>query len=254
MFGIPSPPHPQWADLVAVGAAGACLVVGMVALLAGWKIARVLVCGLGVVAGLLLAAYFELDLTFRLVAAVVAGLLGLVLDRLVWALLMGAVCGGVAAGVLLDRAWGAMSSEGRPVFQAWDAGLGGWFGGVGGFAMDGLAALYGGQAVLLLVVVGPAVVLPVVLGLLRPRLARIVMTSLSAGAAVACGPIIAATQFVPGCWDRVLALWYVPAGLAAMLAVAGLAIQYRSAIRSDRSKQEREAEPPAEATGKAARG
>jgi len=246
MFGIPGPPPPQWYAPVAYGAAGGCLLVGLAILLWGRTYARALMCIAGIAGGLALAApvsrWLEVHPTVvRVIGMVTLGLVGLVLARLIWALLAGALFGFAAECILLGR----MSPDQRPTFEAWSGGsLAGWAGGLGEFSLDTFVALWNDSEVMVLVVVGCAFVVPLILALLRDRLARIFMTSLLGAAAAVLGPILAAAQLSESLWGGIWTHWYVPAAVAAALMVFGFIHQYRGAMRADRSRDDREAEPP----------
>jgi len=246
MFGIPGPPSPQWSGPVTCGVAGGCLLLGLAMLLWGRTYARAVVCIAGIAGGLALAGpvaqRFDLHPTLvRVVGMVTLGLVGLVLARLTWALLAGALFGLAAECILLGR----MSADQRPAFEAWwDGSLAGWAGGLLKFSMDAFVALWNDSQVVVLVAVGCAFVLPVIVALLRDRLARVFMTSLLGAAAAVLGPIFAAAGLGEALWSGIWRRWYVPAAVAAALMMFGLIHQYRGAMRADRSKDDREAEPP----------
>jgi hypothetical protein len=253
---MPIPPAPSLSSAAAGGIAAGAIVAAVALGLWGRLIHRGALVALGVAAGLAVgpAVADRLGTSVRLTQGVAAGTLavaGLALARLVWAGILAALAGGIPLGVLL-RDWLREGSEAAKTALAAvrDAGdLGAW-------AWAWLEAAWAlfklrwsdDQGALLLIGVPAAVVL--LIGLIRSRLAAILMTSLLAGVLLVGGGVLGAFAVRGGVWASAwshLAVLAIGAGAIALLA---LTVQYRGAVRSDRRRREAEpkkAETPAKA-------
>jgi len=240
-LGITPPPIDALADPIAYALAGACLVVGAALLVWGRVLDRSILCVAGVMIGLLtgpaLAERFGWPPTpVRLVLAAAIGLAAMALARLVWPLLGGAMAALAAECVLICR----LPAGTLVAFEQTAEGLGGWSQAAWQFLSGGLSALWAWNVAAVLAVIGLSVGIPVAVGIVRPRLARIVMTSVIGAGAIACGPLLAVAQLRPGAVDWVWSNWRWALGLWGLLAVVGVAVQYRAAIKADRARKEQQ--------------
>ena len=247
MFAIPPPPLPQYPDSLALGVAGPSVVVGVLLLLWGRSIHRALLCGVGMIAGLVLAVpaaeRFGINLTAaRLTGAIVLGLLGLIMARPVWAGLAAVLFGSLAECVLLWRYVCEFSQESRPVFETASTTFTGWVLGAVQYHLHWTWMMWQYKPALVLGVVCPAVLLPLVISIIRDRMVRIVMTSLLGGGGAVFGTIFAIVQLQQSFWPVIWTHWYVPCAIVIGLGITGIVLQYRGALREDKQMQDRQDE------------
>jgi len=247
--GIPAPPMPELSPAILWGSVLGGIVAGALLLLWGRKLGRGLLTLAGAGAGLVvapwLAGMISLELLYvRIAAAVTAGLLALVTARLLWGLLLGGLFG-AAAGVALMKHYAAEIAEGtRPTFQAAGEAFPDWWAGLCRFAEAYVTVVWRENGEVLLAGAGLACLVPVVVAMIRPRLACIVATSLLGGVLVAGAALLAAGRVRPELWPELWPRFYVPLAIAGGLLLFGLAFQYRGAVRAERGKARVEAEPP----------
>jgi len=249
MFGISPPPPPQVTAPVAAALSVGCLLVGALILIWGRHLGRAFLCGSGVAAGLVIAERLARSfgwelLIVRLVSAVVLAVLALASARMIWGLLGGLVFGTLAEMILLTRVMDQLTVDQQPVFQPFDATLSGWFCAVGEFLLDGLTGLCQWNLLMVLATVGSAGGVPLAISLVRDRLGRIFMTSLTGSAGIIVGTTIVLGRVNESLWGGFWGHWYLPVGAVGILTTMGIVFQYRGAIAEDRSEEKREAEPP----------
>jgi len=80
--------------------------------------------------------------------------------------------------------------------------------------------------------------------LIRPRLGAVFVSALVGAAGAVAGVILMVGRLRPALWASAWTHWHVPAALAGLLALGGIALQYRAAFAADRARKRQEAEPP----------
>jgi len=245
MFGISPPPLPVMTDAAALAVCGVCLVIGAIMVLWGRLLGRSVLCAAGIASGLALA-YGLTDrvainpFVVRMALAAGLGLACLLLARLLWAVLAGAMLATVVEAIGLFRAVHLIGEDLRPTFQPGDETLLGWTVAVGRFLSDGLVGLWQVNAYLLLGGIGLAGCVSFLVVLIRGRLGSVLMTSMVGAAACVIGPMIALGQLRDGCWNVAWMYWYIPLALMASGASVGIVLQLRSAARQDAAEREQE--------------
>jgi hypothetical protein len=242
------PPAFVWTVPVCLGLAAAGVAVGVTLLLWGRWAGRVVFLAAGAVvgwwAGGLLAARMQVNpLAAQLTTAVAAGLLTLVVTPLLWALLAGALAGGAAVYFTVLHFQPELLTK-MPSLPLTADELNAWCTAMADHLVKYLLAAWADRPAPIAVAAGLAGGLPFIVGAIRLRLATIVMSSLSGGAAIVAGAAClvgtAAPSVAPTLWKN----WFILGGAAAALALAGVIIQYRRAIKADKDKKNREGEPP----------
>ena len=240
---IPLPPialGPALALAVACGTAA----LGAMLLLWGRLVGRFVFllagAGAGWFAGPLLAAKVGVSpLIAQVALAAAAALLGVLLAPFWWAVLAGALAGGTAVYFTVLRYLSKV-----PVVKFPSDSLGGYLSALGEYVGKCLEAVWSEHAMTLAVASGLAAGLPFLVGVLRLRLAAILMSSLVGGTAFMAALAWIMGLLAPASCDWLWNHWYVLGGAAAALAATGIALQYRRALRSDKTENEREGEPP----------
>ncbi len=244
---IPPPPPSSLSDAWAYGLVGGCLIVGGAMVLWGRQLHRAILCLVGVAVGLALAGPLAQRMGWnlmivRLAAMVCLVLAGLILARLIWALLLAGLISGLACWGLLARVWGQITPENQPTFHAAENTFACWIAGLGPFCHGVLMALWRWNMPWTIGLLLPSMFLPLALGLLWPRLTRIVMTALLGAAGVVTAVAMAMGQWRPELWESLWRWWMLPVGLILAGAVAGIVIQYRKALAADAAQRKAEAE------------
>jgi hypothetical protein len=234
---------------VGLGIAASGVLVGAALLLwgrwAGRAVFLVAGAGVGWWAGALLAARMQVNpLAAQVATAVAAGLLALVLAPLLWALMSGTIAGGVALYFTVLHFQPDLLAK-APAFAQSAGDVGAYCAAMADHFAKCVLAAWENHAPALATASGLAGVLPFVIGTIRLRLATIIMSSLSGGAAVAAGLAcivgFSAPSAAPVLWGN----WFVVGGAAVAFAFAGVIVQYRRAIKADKDQKNREGEPPA---------
>lgn len=238
-----------WAVTGAVAAAG---LIGLVMLLWGRVLHRALLvliaAGIGLAAGGVYGPRIGLDVfVARLVAAISFGILGLVLARLVWALLAGLHVAALVAGLMMVFYLQVQLPTSRPAseqeFAAWQAAT--------KQAIE--AALQEGGPVVAVAAVLAGLVVAVT-GFLLPAATRIVMTALLGAQLLAAAGVWAALLWAPQWAAEIEAEENRPIVLGAVGGVlaVGLLFQTVGEIRARRARREQPA--PAEPAGRKPKG
>lgn len=242
MWSIPPPPLAlDSAQAAAWGAGG--LVVGVLLLLWGRKLHRVFL-GLGAgAAGASFAGEWATQLSgldWRLayaIAAGTAGILGVVMARIVWPVLAGALFAGAAGVTVLACFQPSLPADLKAATAPAGGDLVAWSAAAYVCASAAVQAVWRDHMAVLLGAMCPAGLVPLVIGLFRPRLATIFMTALVGSLSMICGPLVAAQRFWPELWASAWANPHVPAIVAGVMLLIGLLFQYRLAIAADRAKK-----------------
>lgn len=235
MLEIPLPPQPQLNAATAITACGAAIVLGVVLLMWGQRMARpvmMLACAVG---GYAVGASFLWQLGIEpvvggFVLLGVGAIIGFVLSGVLWGGLLAAMLALAGAAVLIARlpvqsVQGAASYQeylpqfGQSVAQVW-------------------TELWRTQSVPLIVVLAAALAFPLGLSLAKPRGIRVLATTLTGAIVAVIAMVVAVGASRPAVWSNVWEHWYIPAGLAGLLVVLGGIWQYRSGKKP--------AEPPAD--------
>jgi hypothetical protein len=232
-------PPPSWTlnDATLLAAAGACLVGGAGLLLLGQKASRFFMAVIagcaGFVAGWALAGKIEVPFwAAGGVLGATALVLGVVLSRLLWALLAGAICGAAAVIVLLCRAWTeldlAPTLTGAEAPAAYALGAWEWF-------YRAAIELWTNHRDTLVLAGGISAFVPLLAGLLLPRAVQILTTSLLGSLACLAGMVVATSKFKPAVWSTLWQYPYAAAGIAGGLMLLGACVQWRMAA-ADKGK------------------
>ncbi|HUT57125.1 MAG TPA: hypothetical protein VNA25_04540 [Phycisphaerae bacterium] len=245
---IPPVPIPQWGVWAYLAIACGLVVCGLALLLWGRAVGRLfwmfVGAGAGLALGAPLAGWLEANLlAARLGAAVTLGLLGVVLGPLLWALLAASISGGVALYFTVARYLPQLTGR-APEFKLSGEGLGPYVISLAKYSLACVQAVWNTEPLVVAAVGGLAAALPLVIGVVRMRLATIFMTSVC-GAAGAVGGAAWAAVLLFGSLGQLFAdYWYVLAGTAAGGAILGIVLQYRKALKADKAEKKREGEPP----------
>jgi len=247
MSEIPAPPLPQLTLALALALGAVSVIIGAVLLLWGRTVNRATLVVLGVYAGLFLAGPLWRKVpanptVVRIVAALALAMLGLLLARLVWAALAGAICGGAACLIVLARSLPQLSPDARPVFQMADSSFGAYSQAVGQYVWAGTQAVWGQQATLLLVTCCLAAAAPLIISMLWPQLIEILMTGLLGAVGIVAGLTLAGGQISARLFSAVFSKYYVPVALAAALFIVGVVFQYLGVLAIKRADAQRRAE------------
>jgi len=245
METIPSPPAPAFGVMWTAGAVAGGILLGLLLAFWGRTIGRVLLglaaAGVGVGTGPMLAAAFGWPvLATRLAAAITFGLLALVLARLIWAAVAAALIGGAADAAVIVRHLRSLPAEKWPVFGApSDANLLEWGNALATFARDSFLLAWGQQPEWLIIAAVAVAIGPVILALVRPRLAVIVLSSLLGAVLVVASAAVAVATFRPSVWEAQLRQWYLLPALAGGVMLIGITFQYIRAVAADRRKRKK---------------
>jgi hypothetical protein len=247
MLEIPTPPPPQIPALWGWAAAGGALLVGAAMLLWGRHLHRALLvligAGVGAAAAGPLAARFGINVVvLRVTLAVVLAVVGLLAARAVWALLAGGIAVlATTAMVLASTLWrsgqGVRHGQATATLTAWPAQA----------ARECFDAVSRSGALPLTLAVGFIVggaVLVVLL--LRPRAARILMTSFLAAVLLMGAMLLAAAHVRGSLWQTAWDHPYVPAAGAGALLLLGWVWQFFCDGRERRKEDEKDKKPDAQ--------
>jgi len=243
MLSIPPPPVPSLEVGVAYLAGGIALGCGLVLLLAGRLVDRVLLALVGAaigaaIAGPLAASWGVNWMVVAVTAAVVLAVVFVLSSRVLWALAAGAMfaCLGtlVAAvaywpGLELAAASQPAASQAAAASQPADA-LAAWAQSCADLSHRTVLALWDQRFLAMIWTLVLAGGMPLVTAIMLPRLARIVMTALLGALALVGGAVLVLTPSHIILWpDRwaLVALWGL---LAVVLMIAGTIHQYYRAL------------------------
>jgi len=203
------------------------------------------VCG-GLVTAAVASAW---DVTLpAILAPLVLGLLGaglgFLLERVWWGLLAGGV---VAAGVLTFLLYVPPAPANHPTpppplapFAPTDDGTGGYLAEICRHFVKTFESNWSNEGVTLAIAGGIPLVLCLVLGIVRPRFVRILMSSLVGAFAVVFGVILALSRMLGWLWEWNWQQWFVPVAVAGIAAVVGIVMQERICLKHDALERKRE--------------
>jgi hypothetical protein len=234
---LPFPPAPAADDITLWLAAGGCIVVGALLTLLGYVLGRAFVT-LAMAAGGWLIGAFLVAPTFGMNASLVGfvllaagAMLGVVLNRIIWALLAAGVagCAALLAAIGWVGAWGQW-----PAWQAEAPGLWCWLAALVQWVVASAAAAWSADMVRLSAPAAGAALAPLVVGLIWPRPIQILMTALLGSALMVAGVVLAVLPLRPTIWATAVENWHVPAIIAGVAMLLGLLWQFRAAAASDK--------------------
>jgi hypothetical protein len=246
MPDIPPPPAPDTALLLLLAAA--CLVGGLILLLAGRRWGRVVLALALAGAGALLgptigraAGWVQTGLV-AFGAAVVCGLLGFVLARILWAAMLAGVA--MILTVFLIALVAAPQIEQPPQLpETQPSDFAGWVEAVHEYTGQWAEAFWKKNTAIISILGLAAVVVPIALCVFLPEPLAILTSSVLGAIGTVTGVFLALWAYRPGLAGVWIEKYPVPLGLIGGLTLAGLGVQTISAIREHRRKK-REAEPP----------
>lgn len=238
MWIIPLPPRPEFGEAAMMyAAAGGAILVGSVVLLWGRHLHRALLMAIGAGAGFLLAEPLALQLGTGLhltaaAAMLTSAIVALVLARLIWPLLAVAIYVGIAT-LMLKGHYGPIPWPDTPTLPDWLLAL-------QAVAIPD-ASVWQEHLRQTLLVLAPAAIFILVLGLLLGRIMVILMTSLVGALTVTGGIALAVLQRKPELWPADWNALLIPAAIAGGLAALGLIGQVRGLL-GDIARQKKAAE------------
>ena len=253
MFDAFWPPMPSLAPLFLWLVVAGLLVAGMAMTFWGRVLGRgLLMVALGIVGmlqGGALAAWLGLPLAnsglWHLLLSFILIVIAFGAERLIWGLLAAAGLCAIALQIALPR----MLASGKAVAKVTgDAAkdptlteflLARW----SSFTTTFTAAWNDHSGTLVAILCAVSAV-PLLLGIVRPRLMRILMTCLLGAAAVVLAAALALATLQPTTWTWLWQHPYILAAAVAVLFVPGMIVQYRAAMKADASEDKRESEPP----------
>lgn len=242
MFHTPPPsPAPLLTQVQLIGLAASAIVAGLLLLLWGYKLARIVIVLAGAGTGFAVAGPLSerigtrLDVT-RGVMVFCLATVGLVTARFAWAAAAAAVVAAVVTGVVLTSLapaalCGPEAAGGREVT---DAGQWGWT--YYDHVRSAVETHLGERAVLWSLAVGAAAGVIFLVVAIWPRPAEVILTVLIGAVALLGGAVLLAVRFKPEMWDRAVEKpWYVLSGLGALVLI-GLIVQTRLSLRAARQR------------------
>lgn len=172
----------------------------------------------------------------RACAVLFLAVMGLILARIAWGLLAAGTIGGIACLAILPCCLQYAHPPPGFAFEPAES-LPQWLTEAGRCLWGILQFQWQHQNAALVVAAGAGAGLPLILFLLRPRLAAIFMSALIGAALAVCGSMAAIGRVSPSVWAGAWRNWYLPLGLMAALLVGGMIFQYRGAIAASRSEE-----------------
>jgi len=229
---MPPPPPlpklgPQWAWPMALVAAG----VGALLIVWGEKYHRAALAmvggGIGALLGPGLAVQVGISpLAGQIITPMVLAVVAVIFAHIVWAIVATALALGAAAWALACHFPG---TQGRQAAE-----LGTWGQTVWEYGTSGLGDAWKANGLLVVLVLFPAGAVPLFVGLLKPRLATVVMTAALGAAAMVFGVLLALAQVRASLWSEAMAQYGLPVACAGGLATFGMICQYRRILASRR--------------------
>lgn len=202
MQAIPMPPAPQLGAMTAYGLAIGTVLIGLAITFFGCRLHYALAAAVGVGAGFVLApvvqGHVDINPTFVQVAVVlVTAVVLAVAARVTWALAAGAVGAAAGATVLLV-------SQAAMIPEAASESLTAWWQSVAPavFDMGTIERMWDQQQGLVLLVMFPATVLPLLLGLFFNRVVVVLVTALIGAVVTVAGLVVGLAQIKARLWPQ----------------------------------------------------
>jgi hypothetical protein len=212
--------------------------------LLGWggKLHRLAIAGAGVAVGVVIGGPASGLIGIRpelgiLIAAVVLGLVGLIGAPKLWALLFSLLGLAVAVCVLAASHTGdAVAEIGPETFEAWAREM-------LKHLKAGVSGAWHDRLITSLIVLGASGGVPLLVALIRPKLAAILMTSLLGACGLTAGALLGFGGINEDIWTRGLANPPLLALAVALLMLGGLIVQYTRVLVRGRKEAPAEEEP-----------
>lgn len=249
LINLPCPPLPNLAQSDAFMVAAAAIIVGAALLVWGRILGRPLIALLAGSAGFLyggqVADLLSIPPVVGQFALAIGGLIVVYLaDRVVWGALAIAVAAIPAAIVMLGL-YPPADAKALPATAPAADSLTNYATGLALTLKADILDLWQTQRPTILIAFTAIALFFMLIALIRPRLIRIVMTSLIGAVAIVAGLLTAVTAILPSMWNQAWQLCYVPAGLCAALFILGIVVQYRAAIKAQPAAPASDKETPA---------
>ena len=248
-----SVPIPTLGGSLAWPIAASALIVGAVLLLWGAKLHRVALALTGAGAGALIggAVVRRWDIGMgplwgQIAGALILALVGVICARLIWALLAAGFTASVAGVILASKFPVAASSPGpgAPAMPSQEHLA--WLYKTWLWIRDSLSGAWDDHMFLLLMVLLPTAFVPFLVALIRPRLGRILMTSLLGAWCVVFALLLCASRIEAEYWQRGQASALALAAVVTVLMLGGLVFQYVRALSGKPEEDEEEQATPPE--------
>lgn len=252
MLSIPVPPPPQLSDQLSQTVQYACFgggaVVGIVLLLWGRNVGRIMLTlvgmGVGYLTGATIAGALGADPVLgQVMAAVTFGVICLLTARLIWALLTTMLFETLAIFLLMRHFMNDVAAKAAPTFG--DAGsFPTWLAALGNYLWASFQILRETNMGTVLLVAVPVGLLPLMVTLLRPRLSVIFATALLGGAMLTTSLWLLAVRLRPGLWPEDWWRFLIPAGVVVVMAIIGWVYQGHGEVEAMRRRQQAKDKPP----------
>lgn len=240
-------PPPLEFGAVEYAATAGAIAVGVAMVFWGRLIGRGLIVLTGAAVGWIVGGNLPFDVNpiiVRATAVFALAMIGLVTARLVWSVLAAGVFAAVAGAIVWCHVFETLGEQLRPAFGG-AATVPAYLEACGKYAWSALGVLWEHKIVATVTIICPCGAVPLIIALLRPRLATIFMTSLIGSTAVVGGAATILVKARPELWESVGKYHYIGAAVAAGLVfLVGLAFQYPRDIAAEKKKAHTEAEPP----------
>lgn len=260
---IQPPPLPELSALGAVAASAAGILLSVMLVLWGRTVGKIILTLLaaagGTAGGAAVAEHFAFNIwAGRCAGAFAGGIIGYLLCALIWAVVVSLAALAGAAVLLIFSTWREMQQqiqdfqpaapvEGTPYLQA----LGQYLGQAWQYARTLLEPAWRNHSYMVIALCGALWLIPLLVGLLRPRLMSIFASSLLGAVTMVaiCAGLIA--WIWPGFPLKDAAAWYLALGASLVAFVWGITWQYRGAFRAEQKSKPDEEQPKQKETAEA---
>lgn len=233
---IPFPPLEGmylWASIAA------SLAIGAVMLTRGERIHRIALTLVGLAVGYVCGGYLAEKFAMtpiigQTAGALTVGILALIGARIIWAVLAASMATAAGVCAIGSRYGSATDEASKAATSSAPADMAQWASDLWDQVLGNLSQAWDDEKAMLLMILVPAATVPLLVGLLRPRLARIVMTSLLGAIGLATGVLGVNADW----WSWAMGRMEVLGVAVGLLVIVGMAIQYRSALKTDREDDE----------------
>ncbi len=202
MEAVPMPPAPQLGALAAYGLAIGSVLVGLAITFFGCRLRYLLAAAVGAGAGFALTpvvqGHIDINPTYVQIAVVLITTVVLVVaGRVTWAVVAGALGAAVGATVLLVN-------QAVNIPEAASGSLTAWCQSVGPavFDMGAIERMWEQQEGLVLLVMFPATVLPLLLGVFFNKVVVVLMTAIIGAVVTVAGLVVGLAQFKARLWPE----------------------------------------------------
>jgi len=169
------------------------------------------------------------------------GVLGFVAAPIFWAMLAGSLCASVVGGFLAADFLESFQGQVPVVGDARDgATMVMWLKGLQSYTGDLNSRMWEQRAAAMVLIVAPAGLIPMMIGLWKQRFITIVMTSLIGAILLVGGIGLAVVQADPTRWPVAWSGALIPVCVVGGLAICGVALQYGAVMAAARKKKAKE--------------